>query len=369
MSQVRSTRAGSAILVRASRSLLLAAALVCASALRPAVGPSAAAPLRSIGGGLIAFERDGEIYVMDANSGLVAKIVDNNGGVINMQPALSPDASRVAFSSKRDGKFSIYLVGVDGQGLRRLTDGPDDDSEPTWSPDGSHIAFVRGFDATGSGVVVLTCEGRTGDILTLDVDAGGEGERPDEVNLTQAQGGGGTDPAWSPDGKRIAFASDRAGTYDIYTMSSEDGRDVSRLTEDASAEADPAWAPDGSSIAYTAALREDRTQQCGNMPIVGDGDEGNTFAEGVGSNVAGGGGPYIYQMEADGRQKRYLTDVGIAAEPDWSPDGSHIIFAGKRKGEEVDLYLIASDSSGHWIQLTFDQAQDKSPSWAGPVTR
>jgi Tol biopolymer transport system component len=369
MSQVRSARVGSAILVRASRSLLLAAALVCASALRPAVGPAAATPLKSIGGGLIAFEKGGEIYVMDANSGLLAKIVDNNGGVINMQPALSPDASRVAFSSKRDGKFSIYIIGVDGQGLRRLTDGPDDDSEPTWSPNGSHIAFVRGFDATGSGVVVLTCEGRTGDILTVDADAGGEGERPVEVNLTQAQGGGGTDPAWSPDGKRIAFASDRAGNYDIYTMSSEDGSNVSRLTEDASAEADPVWSPDGSWIAYTAVLREDRTQQCGNMPIIGDGDDGNTYAEGAGPFVSGGGGPYIYKMAADGGQQKYLTDAGIAAEPDWSPDGSHIIFAGKRKGEDVDLYLIASDGSGHWIQLTFDPAQDKSPSWAGTIIR
>jgi Tol biopolymer transport system component len=373
MSQVRSARVGPAVLVRASRSLLLASALVCASALLPSTGPATATQLRDTVGGLIAFEKDGEIYVTDTNSGMTAKIVDNNDGVVNMQPALSLDASRVAFSSKRDGKFSIYLVGVDGQGLRRVTDNLADDSEPTWSPDGSHLAFVRGFDATGSGVVVLTCKGPGGsDILTVSADAGGEGERPVEVNLTK-DAGGGTDPAWSPDGKRIAFASDREGDFNIYTMSSEDGGDVQRLTEDMSAEADPAWSPDGSRIAYTGRLREDRTQQCGNMPIVGDGEEGDTFAEeanreGTNSSMLNGG-PYIYRMAADGGQQKYLTEAGIAAEPDWSPDGSHIIFAGKRKGEDIDLYLIAWDGTGPWIQLTFDQAQDKSPSWAGTIIR
>ena len=358
MSQERSARVRAAILVRVLRALLLAAALVCGSA---PVGAGQA------GWGLIVFEAGGAIYVVEAGGGTPVEIVGTKGGEVNMQPALSPDGSRVAFSSKRDGKFSIYVVGVDGEGLWRVTDGPDDDSEPAWSPDGKRLAFVRGFDATGSGVVVLTCGGTTGDILTVGVDSGGEGgERPVEVNLTQ--GLGGTDPAWSPDGKRIAFASDRGGSYDIYTMSSEDGSDVRRLTEGETAEADPAWSPDGSWIAYTGVLREDRTQQCGNMPIVGDGDGENTFAEGANSFTLGDG-PYIYRMAADGSQQKNLTDVGIAAEPDWSPDGSQIIFAGKLKGEAVDLYLIASDGAGRWTQLTSDPAQDKSPSWVGTIVR
>src|SRR5215216_581814 len=143
--------------------------MVCASASRPAVRLAAATPVR--GGGVIAFEAGGAIYVMDVG-GTPAQIVGSKDGV-NMQPALSPDGSRVAFSSKRDGKFSLYVVGVDGEGLRRLTDGPGDDSEPAWSPDGKRIAFVRGFDPTGSGVVVLTCMS-PGDILTVGVDDGGE---------------------------------------------------------------------------------------------------------------------------------------------------------------------------------------------------
>jgi Tol biopolymer transport system component len=352
MSQGHGARGRAAMLVRVLRSLVLAAALVCASA------PTTAG---RVGVGRVVFEAGGAIYVMDAG-GTPTQVVGARAGVSNMQPALSPDASRVAFSSNLEGEFSIYVVGVDGGGLRRLTDGPGDDSEPAWSPDGSRIAFVRGFDATGSGVVVLTCIS-PGDILTVGVDDGAA-----EVNLTQ--GAGGTDPAWSPDGKRIAFASDRAGSYDIYTMSSEDGRGVRRLTEDETAEADPSWSPDGAWIAYTGKLREDRATQCGNMPIVGgptsgggddDGDEGDTLTL--------SGGPYVYRMTADGSEHKSLTDVGGAAEPDWSPDGSQIVFVGGRKTGEVHLYLIVSDGTGPWVQLTSDAAEESSPSWVGTIIR
>jgi Tol biopolymer transport system component len=341
--------------------LLLAAALVCASS-PPAAGRA--------GGGRIVFEAGGAIYVMEVG-GTPTRVVAAKAGAVNMQPALSPDASRVAFSSNVEGKFSIYVVGGDGEGLRRLTDGPGEDSEPAWSPDGSRVAFVRGFDATGSGVVVLTCASLANDILTVNVDDGGNGERPVEVNLTQ--GAGGTDPAWSPDGKRIAFASDRAGSYDIYTMSADDGRDVRRLTVDDTAEADPSWSPDGSRIAYTGRLREDRTTQCGNMPIAGSptctGTCPGTGDDEGGDSFTSAGGPYIYRMDADGSQQKSLTELGGAAEPDWSPDGSQIVFVGGHTAGEAQLFLIASDGAGPWVQLTSDPAEESSPSWAGAPVR
>ena len=360
MSQERRASVRAAVLVRVLGSLLLLAALVCASS------PPLAAGQAGVGLGRIAFEADGAIYVMEAG-GTPTRIVAPKAGVVNMQPALSPDASRVAFSSNVEGKFSIYVVGVDGEGLRRLTDGPGEDSEPAWSPDGSRIAFVRGFDATGSGVVVLTCE-MPGDILVIDVGDGANVERPVEVYLTS-----GTDPSWSPDGQRIAFASDRAGSYDIYTMLSHDGGNVSRLTQDDTAEADPVWSPDGTRIAYAGSLREAIGTLCGNMPIAGsptctgtcppNGDDDEE------DSLTSPGGPYIYWVAADGSQQKRVTEGGGAAEPDWSPDGSQIVFVGGHKTGEVNLFLIASDGTGPWVQLTSDPAEESSPSWAAALVR
>jgi Tol biopolymer transport system component len=179
MSQERSARVGSAVLVRMSRSLLLTAALACLTVLAPAGRAGAPrpdaglirSPLRATG--LIAFEADGEIYVADANGGTATKIVGSKaevGEVVNMQPALSPDGTRVAFSSRReDGKFSIYVVGVDGLGMRRLTDGLGDDSEPAWSPDGSQILFAGGHKGEDVELYLIASDG-TGSWLQLTFD-------------------------------------------------------------------------------------------------------------------------------------------------------------------------------------------------------
>jgi Tol biopolymer transport system component len=169
MPEESSARVGSAVLVWMLRSLLLAAALVCAlalppagraGALRPAAGLAAATPSRDAGRGVIAFEADGDIYVAEVGGGTPTKIVDSHVvGGINMQPALSPDASHVAFSGQREGKFSIYIVGVDGEGLRRLTYSNDDDTEPAWSPDGSQIAFVGGRKGDDVDVYLISWDG------------------------------------------------------------------------------------------------------------------------------------------------------------------------------------------------------------------
>ena len=365
MSEERCARVRSAIIGRVFKSLLLALALVCAAAHAPA--GRAGSPRRNVkaapqfwaGSGLIAFESGGEIYVVDASGGTPNKIVESKGGVVtNTQPALSPDGSRIAFSSDMEGAFHIYVVGVDGEGLRRVTDGVENDSEPTWSPDGRRVAFARGFDATGNGVYVQTCA-EWSDIIVVDVDV----EPHTEVNLTN--GARGTDPAWSPDGKRMAFASDRTGNFEIYTMSSEDGGDVRQLTENDRADADPSWSPDGSQIAYTTSLRMAGGTQCGNMPISG------TPTGGGGGTFAGGGGPYIYKMDADGKSQTPLTIEGGAAQPSWSPDGSQIVFNGGHKDSvDVQLYSIPSaPGSVRWTQLTFDPSEKSSPSWSRAPAR
>jgi Tol biopolymer transport system component len=369
MSQARSARVKSAIPGRVLKSMLLVLALVCATgqtpagragSLRPVMAAAPQAQVGDAGGvGIIAFEAGGEIYVMDASGGTPTRIVERKAGSVNMQPALSPDGSRIAFSSNREGGFHIYIVGVDGEGMWRLTDSAENDSEPAWSPDGSRIAFARGFDPTGNGVAVLTCE-QTSDILVIQVDG-----NPHEINLTN--GWRGTDPAWSPDGRFIAFTSDRTGNFAIYTMFSDDGRNVKQLTYDDWADADPSWSPDGTQIAYTASLRIIGGTQCGTMPI------GGTPTGGGGpGTISGDGGPYIYRIAFDRSWQKLVTETGGAAGPTWSPDGTQIAFVGGSKTESNGVQVYSVDvgtGEARWTQLTAGTSPKSSPSWAHTVVR
>lgn len=174
-----------------------------------------------------------DIFLMVGGSGTVNL---TNDPAYDVEPALSPDRMRIVFSSNREYPWDfvddLYTVSADGRGLVRLTtSGSDWVGSQAWSPDGSRIAFTSWRDgnaeiyimnANGSGVVRLT--------------------RNDASDQN---------PAWSPNGSSIAFCSDRGstdGVHDIYRMSAIDGSAIVKI---ASGGCDPAWSPDGSRIAYT----------------------------------------------------------------------------------------------------------------------
>jgi TolB protein len=325
--------------------LLSAALLACASA-RPLTGHARAlgfaardGEVESGGKGaeLIAFAAGDEIYTSDTDGGSMKLVIAGGDGIVNRQPALSPDGTRIAFSSRREGRFNIYVVGVDGQGLRRVTDGLGD-SEPAWSPDGTRIAFVRGYDGTNNGHANLgTC---SSEIYVVNEDGSGEKLLTD---------GGGTDPAWSPDGTRIAFSSFRDDNYEIYTMD-PNGGSVTRLTYTDSAEAEPAWSPDGTRIAYAGNLVQERND-CGWM--------GTPIAPGPDEPAEA---PGVYVMNADGGEQQRVSVKGAVTDPVWSPDGTKLAFVGIFSG---DGQLYTSGVNGrNRAQLTFDQTQKSSPSWS-----
>ena len=265
---------------------------------------------------------------------------------------VEPD--RIAFRSDRnDDQYDIYIMDVDGSNQKRLTTTAEDETRPSWSPDGRRIAYndddgdILAMNDDGTWTVALLA-GREGyepawspdgtkiayqswehvpsEIYVMDIGGG---------DLTRVTDNSAYDdyPAWSPDGVKIAFMSDRDGNIEIYLMNA-DGSDQRRLTNHPAVDAFPAWSPDGTKIAFMS----DR-----------DGDY------------------EIYVMSADGTNVRQLTwNNGIWDQsPTWSPDGERMVFASGRDTEpgQSEIYVMDEDGS-NVSRLTNNSASDVLPVWA-----
>src|SRR5437667_6655635 len=146
-----------------------------------------------------------------------------------LNPAWSPDGTKIAFSTNRDGNYEIYTMNADGSGPTRLTSNAADDASPTWSHDGTKIAFVRYLG------------GGNYEIYVLDADLCHECTGTGPTNLSQSASAD-LEPAWSPDGTKIVFASNRDGNYELYTIN-PDGTGVTRLTRNTVSDREPSWQP------------------------------------------------------------------------------------------------------------------------------
>jgi Tol biopolymer transport system component len=159
-----------------------------------------------------------DLYVMNAD-GSGRRSLTQSG--LASDPGWSPDGRKIAFVSNRDGNDDVFVMNADGSGLGRLTRNPAGDSAPVWSPDGRKIAFVSNRDGTFE-VYVMNADGSEQHALAART-VGGRGKPMGEVAAPDDA------PAWSPDGRKIAFVSDRDGTYDVYLMNA-DGSGQERLT-------------------------------------------------------------------------------------------------------------------------------------------
>lgn len=158
-----------------------------------------------------------------------------------MDPAISPDGSKIAYCSLQETQYAqIFVMKPDGSGQQRITNFRDGEAcGPAWSHDSKKIAFH---------VYALMNPARNPEIWVMDADGLNQKKLTDH----------GIDPAWSPDNRQIAFASNReGGIFQIYAMIA-DGSNVKRLTREKGEAANPAWAPDGEAIAYSAPSEADR---------------------------------------------------------------------------------------------------------------
>jgi TolB protein len=233
---------------------------------------------------------------------------------ISLSPRISPDGSRLAFSSLTRSGWDILIYSIE---LNRLLSFPKfggTNLSPAWSSDGTKLAFSSS---------------RSGDpeIYTVDQSGG---------NLKRITSFKGPDvsPVWNrKTNAQIAWVSGRTGLPQIYTMGA-DGTDVQKMTDQGYA-VSPAWSPNGQFLAFAWIRR------------YGPGEPGASD---------------IYLMDAASKQWVQLThDGGRNDFPSWSPDGRHIVFQSSRSGGEQIWSMLADGSNQK--QLTF-VGSNTQPNWS-----
>ncbi len=176
-----------------------------------------------------------DIYRMSLDGKRKTQITKGPGQAMNVEPAISPDGNKIAFSSDRSGKPMIFTMNPDGSGVKQLTFAGFYNSTPTWSPDGTKIAFAGVDKGKDSG------DGRTGafDIFIINSDGTGL-KRLTSAKKPNGRWANNQEPSFAPDGQRVMFVSDRAINSQLF-MVNIDGSNERRITYDKKFYSKPKW--------------------------------------------------------------------------------------------------------------------------------
>ena len=276
--------------------------------------------------------------------------------VIQMQIAVNGYASRrtkIAFSSSRDGNLEIYVMDGDGRNQRRVTVNPARDEWPVWSPDGKKIAFVSNRNNVNKDHK---------QIWVIDAD----GKNP--IRLTD--GLVDWSPDWSPDGTKILYV-----TFDVpkdhnlapggITVMDADGNNKRLLENEGGVF--PSWSPDGKRIVYVD------DGQIYVMDADGRNSEQLTHDVGFkrmpswshdGTLIAYLANHRIWVMDSNGKNERRLTKINSDEHPTWSPDSESIAFHSFQRG--VGIYVVDVTSGAVDTLLRDPDFGNYDPDWLYP---
>ncbi|MBI3583172.1 MAG: PD40 domain-containing protein [Nitrospinae bacterium] len=330
----------------------------------------------------------GSVWLMDMKSRNIRRIT--SGGFGDDFPMMSPDGKEIVFKSTRQGNGDVWSIDRTGKNYKRLTYEDYPEFYPAWSPDGTKISYVTnkggifdiwimnrdgkhkkkltkflsqgawgkrfdyndlvetGYyhvswhpDGTKLALTIWDPDKKESYLTTLDFgkDIGRVMDSlPDEketlpdytlIGEKDITGGGSWDdfgPSFSPDGKTIAFASNRKGNWDIWSISAE-GEGLKQMTEDTGSELAPVFSPDGKEIAFLKEIGQD----------IQDGQEKNINPVNPVNPVK----KYysLWLMNSDGSGARQITEgIKAISYPAWNPDSKEIAFVAKGdKGPEIQL--------------------------------
>jgi TolB protein len=252
-------------------------------------------------------DRDGnqEIYMMDYDGHNQIRLTFNK--VIDLLPALSPDRTKVAYTSYRRANPDLFVFHIyEGKTIPISTKGAN--YAPSWSPDGNKLAFCSSL--SGNHEIYV---------------AGRDGKNLRRLTFNKAID---TSPDWSPNGREIVFTSDRGGTPQLYIMDAE-GSNVRKISFGGTYHDSPSWSPNGDKIAYVSRVE-------------------NRFD--------------IYVLDLRTNQIIKITENNARNEnPSWSPDGRHLVYSSNVSGT-AQLYI--TDYDGQNTRVLTTKGNNKMPDWS-----